>query len=70
MTNVDEFQWEARAYLPLIPGQDMSRLARCRKVGFHHVSVNVGIDMTPFATVMQVIAGSRGWLANTTRNLY
>lgn len=56
-------QWEAHACLPLIPGQDMSRLMRYRDAGFHHVSVNVGMDMTPFDTVVRMIAGFRSWLA-------
>ena len=55
-------QWEAHACLPLIPGQDMSSLLRYRDAGFHHVSVNVGMDMTPFETVVRVIAGFRSWL--------
>lgn len=57
-------QWEAHACLPLIPGQDMSRLNRYREAGFHHVSINVGMDMTPFETVMRTIAGFRSWLAH------
>ncbi|WP_242522245.1 MULTISPECIES: membrane dipeptidase [Pseudomonas] len=56
-------QWEAHACLPLIPGQDMSRLNRYREAGFHHVSINVGMDMTPFETVMRTLAGFRSWLA-------
>jgi len=63
MNDTTAFRWEAHACLPLIPGQDMSGLARYRDAGFHHVSVNVGMDMTPFATVMQVIAGFRNWLS-------
>ncbi|WP_460149353.1 membrane dipeptidase [Pseudomonas sp. H1_A03] len=57
-------QWEAHACLPLIPGQDMSRLNRYRAAGFHHVSINVGMDMTPFETVIRTIAGFRSWLAD------
>jgi membrane dipeptidase len=56
-------QWEAHACLPLLPGQDMSRLNRYRDAGFHHVSINVGMDMTPFETVIRTIAGFRRWLA-------
>ncbi len=56
-------QWEAHACLPLIPGQDMSCLNRYRAAGFHHVSINVGMDMTPFETVMRTLAGFRSWLA-------
>ena len=59
-------QWEAHACLPLIPGQDMSSLTRYRNAGFHHVSVNVGMDMTPFETVVRVIAGFRNWLGHHT----
>ncbi len=62
MSDATAFKWEAHACLPLVPGQDMSRLGRYRDAGFHHVSVNVGMDMTPFTTVMQVIAGFRSWL--------
>ncbi len=43
-------RWEAHACLPLVPGQDMSGLSRYHEAGFHHVSLNVGMDMTPFAT--------------------
>ena len=57
-------RWEAHACLPLIPGFDMSGLARYRAAGFQHVSINVGMDMTPFSTVMQVIAGFRTWIAS------
>ncbi|MHC8407643.1 membrane dipeptidase [Pseudomonas sp. TMB3-21] len=57
-------RWEAHACLPLIPGYDMSGLARYRDAGFQHVSINVGMDMTPFSTVMQVIAGFRSWIAS------
>ncbi|WP_313333652.1 dipeptidase [Pseudomonas oryzihabitans] len=56
-------RWEAHACLPLVPGQGMSGLSRYRDAGFHHVSINVGMDMTPFATVMQTLAGFRAWLA-------
>jgi membrane dipeptidase len=56
-------RWESHACLPLIPNQDMAVLLRYQKAGFHHVSVNVGMDMTPFPTVMQVIAGFRAWIA-------
>lgn len=56
-------RWEAHACLPLVPGQDMSGLHRYRDAGFHHVSLNVGMDMTPFATVLQTLAGFRAWLA-------
>lgn len=59
-------RWEAHACLPLVPGQDMSALNRYRAAGFHHVSINVGMDMTPFATVMQTLAGFRAWLARHT----
>jgi membrane dipeptidase len=63
-TNVFEpIQWEAHACLPLIPGQEMSGLRRYRDAGFHHVSVNVGMDMTPFSDVVRVLAGFRKWLA-------
>lgn len=54
--------WEAHACLPLLPGHDMSALSVYRKAGFHHVSVNVGMDMTPFADVIRVLAGFRRWL--------
>lgn len=56
-------RWEAHACLPLVPGQDMSGLHRYRAAGFHHVSINVGMDMTPFATVVQTLADFRAWLA-------
>lgn len=63
-TNICEpIQWEAHACLPLLPGQDMSGLRVYRKAGFHHVSVNVGMDMTPFPDVIRVLAGFRHWLA-------
>jgi len=54
--------WEAHACLPLLPGQDMSPLERYRDAGFHHVSVNVGMDMTPTVQVLRVIAGFRNWI--------
>lgn len=60
--------WEAHACLPLLPNQDMARLLRYRDAGFHHVSVNVGMDMTPFPVVMQVLAGFRHWLAGHPEN--
>ena len=44
--------WEAHACLPLLPGQDMSPLERYRDAGFHHVSVNVGMDMTPTVLIL------------------
>ncbi|WP_252977150.1 membrane dipeptidase [Pseudomonas oryzihabitans] len=56
-------RWEAHACLPLVPGQDMSGLSRYHEAGFHHVSLNVGMDMTPFATVLRTLAGFRAWLA-------
>ena len=59
----EPIQWEAHACLPLLPGQDMSGLGRYRDAGFHHVSVNVGMDMTPFPDVIRVLAGFRHWLA-------
>lgn len=62
-------RWEAHACLPLLPQQDMSALLRYRDCGFHHVSVNVGMDMTPFDTVLQVIAGFRQWLAEHPQDM-
>lgn len=62
-------RWEAHACLPLLPNQDMSALLRYRDSGFHHVSVNVGMDMTPFGDVMQVIAGFRQWLVEHPENI-
>ncbi|WP_431037045.1 membrane dipeptidase [Pseudomonas yamanorum] len=62
-------RWEAHACLPLLPNQDMSALLRYRDNGFHHVSVNVGMDMTPFGDVMQVIAGFRHWLLKHPENI-
>lgn len=59
----EPIQWEAHACLPLLPGQDMSGLRRYRDAGFHHVSINVGMDMTPFPDVIRVLAGFRHWLA-------
>ncbi|WLG41963.1 membrane dipeptidase [Pseudomonas rhodesiae] len=56
-------RWEAHACLPLLANQDMSALLRYRQAGFHHVSVNVGMDMTPLDTVMRVIAGFRSWVS-------
>lgn len=56
-------RWEAHACLPLVPGQDMSGLHRYRDAGFHHVSINIGMDMTPFAMVVQTLADFRAWLA-------
>jgi membrane dipeptidase len=41
----------------------MYALGRYRDAGFHHVSINVGMDMTPFTTVLQTLAGFRAWLA-------
>jgi membrane dipeptidase len=62
-TNICEpIQWEAHACLPLLPGQDMSGQGIYRNAGFHHVSVNVGMDMTPFPDVIRVLAGFRHWL--------
>lgn len=62
-------RWEAHACLPLLPNQDMSALLRYQHAGFHHVSVNVGMDMTPFPTVMRVIAGFRSWITQHTEKL-
>ncbi len=63
LTARPSIQWEAHACLPLLPGQDMSSLKRYRDAGFDHVSINVGMDMTPFETVIRVIASFRSWLA-------
>lgn len=62
-------RWEGHACLPLLPNQDMSALRRYHDSGFHHVSVNVGMDMTPFGDVMQVIAGFRQWLIEHPENI-
>ncbi|WP_024676282.1 dipeptidase [Pseudomonas syringae] len=61
-------RWEAHTCLPLLPNQDMSALLRYRDNGFHHVSVNVGMDMTAVGDVMQVIAGFRQWLIKHPEN--
>jgi membrane dipeptidase len=62
-------RWEAHACLPLLPNQDMSALLRYRDSGFHHVSVNVGMDMTSLGNVMQVIAGFRQWLVEHPKQI-
>ncbi|OPB00949.1 membrane dipeptidase (M19 family) [Pseudomonas fluorescens] len=58
--------WDAHACLPLLPGQDMSSLERYRNAGFHHVSINVGMDMTSTVQVIRVLAGFRDWITHNS----
>ncbi len=55
----DALVWDAHSCLPLKPDTDPARLSRHRAGGVDFVSVNVGMDMTPVANVMAVLAGFR-----------
>ncbi|MER9581197.1 membrane dipeptidase [Mesorhizobium sp. M0276] len=54
--------WDAHCCVPLLPDQDLAHLERHRKAGANFVSINVGMDFTPLAQVVRVIAGFRAWI--------
>ena len=60
--HADALVWDAHSCLPLKPDADLGALARHKAAGADFVSVNVGMDMTPIADVVRVLAGYRAWL--------
>jgi membrane dipeptidase len=54
--------WDAHSCMPLRTGMDLAGLERHRASGIAYVSLNVGMDMTPPAMVIRVIAHFRDWL--------
>jgi membrane dipeptidase len=54
--------WDAHSCMPLVPGIDLSLLARHKAAGIDYVSLNVGMDMNPAADVIRVLAHFRAWL--------
>lgn len=52
----DALVWDAHSCLPLRPDADLGRLSRHKAAGADYVSINVGMDMTPAADVMAVLA--------------
>lgn len=54
--------WDAHSCMPLVPGIDLSTLARHHSAGIDYVSLNVGMDMNPLPDVIRVLAHFRSWL--------
>ncbi|MCG8563376.1 MAG: dipeptidase [Hyphomicrobiales bacterium] len=58
----DALVWDAHSCMPLLPGVDLSGLARYRDSGINYVCLNVGMDMNPVTDVIRVLAHFRSWL--------
>ncbi len=55
--------WDAHSCVPLKADYDIVSLKRHRNAGFDFVSINVGMDMTPIADVVSLIASFRAQIA-------
>ena len=55
----DALVWDAHSCLPLRTDADVGWLMRHKAAGVDYVSINVGMDMTPAADVMAVLAAFR-----------
>jgi len=54
--------WDTHACFPLKPDSDLTELERYRDSGVSFVSINIGMDLNPFETVMQVTARFRRYI--------
>lgn len=54
-----DIRWDAHSCVPLRADYDLASLGRHRDAGFDFVSINVGMDMTPIADVVSMIASFR-----------
>jgi len=55
--------WDTHACFPLNPNSDLTELKRYSDNGVNFVSLNIGMDMDSFETVMQVLARFRSYIA-------
>ena len=60
-----DIRWDAHSCVPLKADYDLSSLKRHRDAGFDYVSINVGMDMTPIADVVSMIASFREQIARS-----
>ena len=60
-----DIRWDAHSCVPLTADYDLASLKRHRDAGFDFVSINVGMDMTPLADVVSMIASFREQLAQS-----
>jgi membrane dipeptidase len=51
--------WDAHSCLPMRPDADLTQLARHKAAGLDHVSISVGVDMTPFNQIIRTLAHFR-----------
>ena len=56
--------WDAHACFPLNPNSDLTELKRYSDSGVNFVSLNVGMDMDSFETIMQVLARFRSYITS------
>src|SRR6185436_7899266 len=56
--------WDTHACFPLNPNSDLTELKRYSDAGVNFVSLNIGMDMDSFETVMQVLARFRSYIAS------
>src|SRR6185503_14310975 len=56
--------WDAHACFPLKPNSDLTELKRYSDAGVNFVSLNIGMDMDSFETIMQVLARFRSYIAS------
>ena len=56
--------WDAHACFPLNPNSDLTELKRYSDSGVNFVSLNIGMDMDSFETIMQVLARFRSYITS------
>jgi membrane dipeptidase len=56
--------WDTHACFPLNPNSDLTELKRYSDSGVNFVSLNIGMDMDSFETIMQVAARFRSYIAS------
>ena len=56
--------WDTHACFPIKPDSDLIELKRYSDSGVDFVSLNIGMDMDSFETVMQVLARFRSYIAS------
>ncbi|MEQ8801448.1 MAG: membrane dipeptidase [Haliea sp.] len=59
MTADTAIVWDAHSCLPIATGIDFDMLRAHRAAGFHHVAINIAMDMTPLADVLKALAWFR-----------
>jgi membrane dipeptidase len=61
--------WDAHGGFDFRTAEALAQLERWRRAGVHHLSVNVGYDVTPWTTTIAALSAYRRWIADHPETL-